>query len=161
MNWYQPQLSVLDCFISFINLARMFRSLHRLLMGYTRMRLIEIGKLCSAVHRVNQLIASLLTTYQQLHDSIHARSGQSTSLKLVYMRTDHEACLAWVRALPTSGNWLADHQAIRAVHERHTWPTQGGGSSCCKCGSEMGDIWGKQDIPQGSTGLLIILDIST
>jgi len=43
-----------------------------------------------------QLTLRLLTTYQQLHDSIHARSGQSTSLKLVYMRTDQEACLAWV-----------------------------------------------------------------
>ncbi|KAK8846814.1 hypothetical protein IAR55_005902 [Kwoniella newhampshirensis] len=38
----------------------------------------------------------LITTYQKLHDAVHAKSGQSSPLKLVYMRTEHEACLAWV-----------------------------------------------------------------
>ncbi|WWC87062.1 uncharacterized protein L201_001947 [Kwoniella dendrophila CBS 6074] len=38
----------------------------------------------------------LITLYQRLHDVIHARSGQSQTYKLVYMRTEHEACLAWL-----------------------------------------------------------------
>ncbi|WRT64932.1 uncharacterized protein IL334_001872 [Kwoniella shivajii] len=38
----------------------------------------------------------LITLYQKLHDAIHARSGQSQSFKLVYIRTEHEACLAWL-----------------------------------------------------------------
>lgn len=42
----------------------------------------------------------VLTLYQQLHDSVHARSGQSSPLKLVYVKTDHEACLAWVSSSP-------------------------------------------------------------
>ncbi|RXK37418.1 vacuolar fusion protein MON1 [Tremella mesenterica] len=37
----------------------------------------------------------IITTYQCLHDAVHARSGQSTPLKLVYTRSDQEACLAW------------------------------------------------------------------
>jgi len=39
---------------------------------------------------------SLLTLYQQLHDTVHARSGQTAPLRLVYMKTEHEAVLAWV-----------------------------------------------------------------
>ncbi|WWC67775.1 uncharacterized protein I206_101687 [Kwoniella pini CBS 10737] len=38
----------------------------------------------------------LITLYQKLHDVVHARSGQSETYKLVYMRTEHEACLAWL-----------------------------------------------------------------
>ncbi|OCF42348.1 vacuolar fusion protein MON1 [Kwoniella heveanensis CBS 569] len=38
----------------------------------------------------------LITLYQKLHDSVHARSGQSAPLKLVYLKTEHEACLAWL-----------------------------------------------------------------
>lgn len=41
----------------------------------------------------------VLTLYQQLYDAVHAKSGQSSQLKLVYIRTDYEACLAWVRIL--------------------------------------------------------------
>ncbi|WVR04506.1 hypothetical protein IAU60_001510 [Kwoniella sp. DSM 27419] len=37
----------------------------------------------------------LITLYQKLHDAVHARSGQAVPLKLVYMKTEHEACLAW------------------------------------------------------------------
>ncbi|WWC59421.1 uncharacterized protein I303_101977 [Kwoniella dejecticola CBS 10117] len=38
----------------------------------------------------------LITMYQKLHDVVHARSGQNQTYKLVYMRTEHEACLAWL-----------------------------------------------------------------
>ncbi|WVQ97911.1 hypothetical protein IAU59_005028 [Kwoniella sp. CBS 9459] len=38
----------------------------------------------------------LITLYQKLHDAVHARSGQSAPLKLVYLKTEHEACLAWL-----------------------------------------------------------------
>ncbi|KAK4689819.1 vacuolar fusion protein MON1, partial [Tremellales sp. Uapishka_1] len=40
--------------------------------------------------------ARLMTLYQRLHDAVHARSGQSTTLKLIYMKTEAEACLAWI-----------------------------------------------------------------
>lgn len=38
----------------------------------------------------------VIISYQRLHDSVHARSGQLLPLKLVYVRSRHEACLAWV-----------------------------------------------------------------
>lgn len=37
----------------------------------------------------------LVTTYQKLHDAVHAKSGQASALKLVYISTEHEACLVW------------------------------------------------------------------
>ena len=43
---------------------------------------------------------SLLALYQNLHDKVHARSGQSAPLRLVYIRTEHEAVLAWVSLHP-------------------------------------------------------------
>ena len=47
---------------------------------------------------------SLIVLYQRLHDTVHARSGQSSPLKLVYTKTDHEACLAWVSSIATCPN---------------------------------------------------------
>lgn len=41
----------------------------------------------------------LITLYQTLHDSIHAKSGQSQLLKLQYIRTDTESVMGWVRNL--------------------------------------------------------------
>ncbi|KAK6903907.1 vacuolar fusion protein MON1 [Kwoniella mangroviensis CBS 8886] len=38
----------------------------------------------------------LITLYQKLHDIVHGRSGQTQTYKLVYIRTEHEACLAWL-----------------------------------------------------------------
>lgn len=46
----------------------------------------------------------LVTLYQQLHDSVHARSGQSSPLRLVYIRTDKEAVLAWVSRAGRGGD---------------------------------------------------------
>ena len=48
--------------------------------------------LTNGAERLNRLV----TLYQQLHDAVHARSGQSTPLPLVYVKTEHEACLAWM-----------------------------------------------------------------
>lgn len=41
-------------------------------------------------------LCRLITNYHILHDGVHARSGQSAPLKLMYFRTDQEAYLAWV-----------------------------------------------------------------
>lgn len=63
---------------------------------------IVTGKLNNTPLSGSQLTCkSVLTLYQQLYDSIHAKSGQSSPLKLVYVKTDHEACLAWVSSLPS------------------------------------------------------------
>ena len=43
----------------------------------------------SKLHRLVQL-------YQSLYDSVHAKSGQETSLKLQYIQTEFESTLAWV-----------------------------------------------------------------
>jgi vacuolar fusion protein MON1 len=40
---------------------------------------------------------SLITIYQKVHDAIHAKSGQGSTLKLQYIRTDKEAILGWVQ----------------------------------------------------------------
>jgi hypothetical protein len=52
----------------------------------------------------------LVTLYHRLHDTVHARSGQSAPLKLVYIRTEHEACVAWV-SRSTKYTHL-DHQTV-------------------------------------------------
>lgn len=41
-------------------------------------------------------VCSLVTVYQRLHDALHARSGQPEPLRLVYVKTQYEACLAWM-----------------------------------------------------------------
>lgn len=38
----------------------------------------------------------IITLYQTLHDSIHAKSGQSELLKLQYIRTDTESVMGWI-----------------------------------------------------------------
>ncbi|ORY27778.1 trafficking protein Mon1-domain-containing protein [Naematelia encephala] len=38
----------------------------------------------------------VVTMYQRLHDAVHSRSGQSSPLKLVYTKSENEACLAWI-----------------------------------------------------------------
>ena len=53
------------------------------------------------------LMTRLITLYQQLHDTVHARSGQASPLRLVYIRTENEACLAWV-CVTVSGQRLFD-----------------------------------------------------
>lgn len=39
----------------------------------------------------------LITLYQTLYDNIHAKSGQGSTLKLQYIRTEKESVLGWVR----------------------------------------------------------------
>jgi len=43
---------------------------------------------------------------------VHARSGQSAPLRLVYIKTEHEAVLAWVRGGTPTGSY-ADAQVTR------------------------------------------------
>ncbi|KAH8104565.1 trafficking protein Mon1-domain-containing protein [Cristinia sonorae] len=38
----------------------------------------------------------LITLYQILHDNIHAKSGQESTLKLQYIRTEHESVMGWI-----------------------------------------------------------------
>ncbi|KAF8158266.1 trafficking protein Mon1-domain-containing protein [Crassisporium funariophilum] len=38
----------------------------------------------------------IMTLYQTLHDSIHAKSGQDAGLKLQYIRTDSESVMGWI-----------------------------------------------------------------
>ncbi|KAJ7600833.1 trafficking protein Mon1-domain-containing protein [Mycena floridula] len=38
----------------------------------------------------------LVTLYQTLHDSIHAKSGQQETLKLQYIRTEKECVMGWI-----------------------------------------------------------------
>ncbi|PSR83871.1 hypothetical protein PHLCEN_2v5580 [Hermanssonia centrifuga] len=38
----------------------------------------------------------LITLYQTLHDAIHAKSGQESTLKLQYIRTERESVMGWI-----------------------------------------------------------------
>ena len=42
------------------------------------------------------LLPRLITLYQILHDAIHAKSGQESTLKLQYIRTEKESVMGWV-----------------------------------------------------------------
>ncbi len=48
-----------------------------------------------ATHALGTL--RLITLYQTLHDAIHAKSGQESTLKLQYIRTERESVMGWVR----------------------------------------------------------------
>lgn len=139
----------------------MSKSPRRLTTVPTRTRAIGIGEIVSPLLACRKLMIRLLTTYQQLHDSVHARSGQSAPLKLVYTKSEHEACLAWVSSssfdLGKDGEELMDidHKAVRAVHVRNTGNAKVGGGGCCQYRCEMGDGRGSQDISQGCPCLLI------
>jgi vacuolar fusion protein MON1 len=38
-----------------------------------------------------------MTLYQIIHDAIHAKSGQESTLKLQFIRTEWESVMGWVR----------------------------------------------------------------
>jgi hypothetical protein len=38
----------------------------------------------------------LITLYQIIHDALHAKSGQESTLKLQYLKTEKESVLGWV-----------------------------------------------------------------
>jgi hypothetical protein len=44
-------------------------------------------------------VGRLLTLYQTINDAIHAKSGQESTLKLQYIRTEKESVMGWVRLL--------------------------------------------------------------
>lgn len=58
----------------------------------------------------------LVTLYQTLHDAIHAKSGQQSTLKLQYIHTERESVLGWVSSsiLP-----VEDWQAQCPPHRSH------------------------------------------
>jgi hypothetical protein len=45
---------------------------------------------------LSKVSVRLVTLYQTMHDSIHAKSGQDLPLKLQYIRTEKEAVMGWV-----------------------------------------------------------------
>ncbi|KXN88162.1 Vacuolar fusion protein MON1 [Leucoagaricus sp. SymC.cos] len=47
-------------------------------------------------HEKRSFSLRLITLYQTLHDSIHAKSGQSEPLKLQFIRTDTESVMGWI-----------------------------------------------------------------
>jgi len=70
----------------------------------------------------------LTTLYQTLYDAIHAKSGQGSTLKLQYIRTERESVLGWITQsfelylalsshLPKSG-------AVNAAHAVARWVTK-------------------------------------
>ena len=61
-----------------------------------------MGRLRSACYclLLKELVCDrLITLYQTLYDNIHAKSGQGSTLKLQYIRTEKESVLGWVRLL--------------------------------------------------------------
>ena len=62
----------------------------------------------------------LITLYQTLHDNIHAKSGQESTLNLQYLRTERENIMGWVChfflcGTSTSFMNFVDYTAFRAV----------------------------------------------
>ena len=53
------------------------------------------------------LPSRLITLYQLIHDALHGKSGQETTLKLQYIRTEKEGVLGWVRTFSLSQGRLA------------------------------------------------------
>ena len=60
----------------------------------------------------------LITLYQTLHDAIHAKSGQGSTLKLQYIRTERESVMGWVCCYRISffgvlpDVWNLDHSTL-------------------------------------------------
>lgn len=53
---------------------------------------------CMATSLIRSCMTRRLTIlYQTLYDAIHAKSGQESTLKLQYIRTEWEAVMGWVR----------------------------------------------------------------
>jgi vacuolar fusion protein MON1 len=49
----------------------------------------EVGSIVLLLYR-------LITLYQIVHDNIHAKSGQESTLKLQYLKTDKESVMGWI-----------------------------------------------------------------
>lgn len=46
--------------------------------------------------RCSRVCCRLTTLYQTMYDAIHAKSGQGSTLKLQYIRTERESVMGWV-----------------------------------------------------------------
>ncbi|KAF8349271.1 trafficking protein Mon1-domain-containing protein [Amanita rubescens] len=67
----------------------------------------------------------LITLYQMIHDSIHAKSGQEGTLKLQYLRTEKESLLGWItqpfEIYLSLSQWLPKTAAINAANAVARW----------------------------------------
>ena len=94
----------------------------------------------SQFYCANDRLARITTLYQTLHDSIHAKSGQESGLKLQYIRTDTESVMGWV-SFPTSLRFesfllgaYVDNATLRAIRRIITTLTKEcGGRRCELC----------------------------
>jgi hypothetical protein len=102
---------------------------------------------------------SLVTLYQKLSDAVHARSRQEVPLRLVYIRTSQEACLAWVSHLKLPGcsyaKLLPDHKTLRIVSYIIAESIKISCSRCSKCCGSMGWSGREQLVSQRCTCILI------
>ena len=106
--------------ISFIRVGLMYRLQCRSTRTPTTMRMRNEGSCVCSRFRCfsNQvLLPRLITIYQILHDNIHAKSGQESTLKLQYIRTEREAVMGWEA-------YLVPHIFIRGSVILHVQITQ-------------------------------------
>ena len=114
-----------------------------------------MGRLRSACYclLLKELVCDrLITLYQTLYDNIHAKSGQGSTLKLQYIRTEKESVLGWVRRLlrfpvGCADHRLPDHTAIRSLSGAISASAQERNSKCSELGRTMGTEGGEAIVP--------------
>ena len=120
------------------------------------MRSGGIGRLRSACYCFllkKSVCDRLITLYQTLYDNIHAKSGQGSTLKLQYIRTEKESVLGWVRRLlcglqgGCADHCYPDHTAIRSLSGAISAPAQERNSKRSELGRTMGTEGGEAIIP--------------
>ena len=134
--------------ISFIRVGLMYRLQCRSTRSPTTTRMRNEGSCVCSRFRCfsNQvLLPRLITLYQILHDNIHAKSGQESTLKLQYIRTEREAVMGWVSISGTSYfyTWLsdftcADHTTVRDIPSIVAFDTQECRYQCRECYRAVG-----------------------
>jgi hypothetical protein len=50
----------------------------------------------------------LITLYQVIHDALHAKSGQESTLKLQYLKTEKESVMGWVSSVVGASSARSD-----------------------------------------------------
>jgi hypothetical protein len=104
----------------------------------------------------------VVTLYQRLHDAVHARSGQAGGLKLMYVRTDKESVMGWVRwvhagAQAAGLTHATDHAAVRAVPHALTARAEERGGERGERDRALGQEGGGASVPAGRAGVLSAL----
>jgi len=76
----------------------------------------------------------LVSLYQFVYDSMHAKSGQAAPLKLQFIRTEYESLIGWVRSVnPYTVAFLSECSGYPTIRGLRRFVPRNIEECCCGC----------------------------